>query len=171
MHDDPFPRLLPEVLEDKLMDVIRKCSSLTKDASATGAHVHLLPERPADVADDGDFHYVILGPKAASRPSQASEEARRFLEEKTGPEAPRVYRNAIVIAVPAKEGVEVAREYIRKHQGWLQVESQLKGQDLDNNRKQLLELEKKETLARANEMVKQAYCMAVAVSDKNEIQA
>ena len=171
MHHDACTRVLPGVVEDKLIDAIRKCSSLTAGASGSGVHVHLLPEKPSEVDDDGDFRYVILGPKGASRPGSPSGEARRFLTEKSGPEAPRVYRNAIILAVPSVEGLEAVRNAIRDNQGWLQVESQLKGQDIDNNRKQLLELAKKDTQARAAELVKQAYTIVVTVSDKNDMQA
>lgn len=171
MHHDACTRVLPGVVENKLIDAIRKCSSLTAGASGSGVHVHLLPEKPSDIEDDGDFHYVILGPKGASRPGSPSSEARRFLTEKSGPEAPRVYRNAVVLAVPSVEGLEAVRNAIRDNEGWQQVESQLKGQDIDNSRKQLLELEKKNTQARAAELVKQAYTIVVTVSDKNDIQA
>jgi Protein of unknown function (DUF499) len=171
MHHDACTRVLPGVIEDKLIDAIRKCSSLTAGASGSGVHVHLLPEKPSEVDDDGDFRYVILGPKGASRPGSPSSEVRRFLTEKSGPEAPRVYRNAVILAVPSVEGLEAVRNAIRDNQGWLQVESQLKGQDIDNNRKQLLELAKKDTQARAAELVKQAYTIVVTVSDKNDIQA
>ncbi|HYU75067.1 MAG TPA: hypothetical protein VEL31_20560, partial [Ktedonobacteraceae bacterium] len=72
---------------------------------------------------------------------------------------------------PSVEGLEAARNAIRDNQGWLQVESQLKGQEIDNNRRQLLELEKKKTQERSIELVKQAYTIVVTVSDKNEITA
>ncbi len=171
MHHDACTRVLPGVVEDKLLETIRKCSSLTAGASGSGVRVHTLPEKPSDVEDDGDFHYVVLGPKAAARPGSPSSEARRFLNEKSGPEAPRVYRNTVVLAVPSVEGLEAARNAIRDNQGWLQVESQLKGQEIDNNRKQLLELEKKKTQERSIELVKQAYTIVVTVSDKNDIIA
>src|SRR6266581_1263078 len=171
MHHDACTRVLPGVVEDKLLETIRKSSSLTAGASGSGVRVHTLPEKPSDIEDDGDFHYVVLGPRAASRPGNPSHEARRFLNEKSGPDAPRVYRNAIVLAVPSVEGLEAAKNAILDNQGWLQVESQLKGQEIDNNRKQLLELEKKNTQARANELVRQAYCIVVTVSATNEIQA
>jgi hypothetical protein len=171
MHHDAYTRVQPNIVEDKLIDAIKKSSSLTAGASGLGVHVHTLPERPDNVEDDGDFHFVILGPKAASRSGTPSTEARRFLTEKSGPDAPRVYRNAIVLAVPSIEGLEAARDAIRKHQGWLQVESQLSGKEIDNNRRQLLELEKKDTQIRATESVRQAYCIVVTVSATNEIQA
>src|SRR5207247_5662244 len=125
----------------------------------------------SDIEDDGDFHYVVLGTKAAARPGRPSSEARRFLNEKSGPEAPRVYRNAVVLAVPSVEGLEAARNAIRDNQGWLQVESQLKEQEIDNNRKQLLELEKKKTQERSIELGKQAYTNVVPISEKKQINA
>ncbi len=171
MLSDACTRVQPTVIEDKLIEAIKKCNSLTAGASGLGVRVHQLPEKPGDVEDDGDFHFVILGPKAASRSGNPSTEARRFLNEKTGPDAPRVYRNAIVLAVPSIDGLAAAREAIRKVQGWLQVEDQLKGQDIDTNRKQLLEVEKKNAQALTTELVKQAYSIVVTVSDRNEIQA
>src|SRR5438270_3140623 len=171
MHHDACTRVLAGGIEDKLLETIRKSSSLTAGASGSGVRVHTLPEKPSDIEDDGDFHYVVLGPRAASRPGNPSHEARRFLNEKSGPDAPRVYRNAIVLAVPSVEGLEAAKNAIRDNQGWLQVESQLKGQEIDNNRKQLLELEKKKTQERSIELVKQAYTIVVTVSEKNDIIA
>jgi hypothetical protein len=171
MHHDACEHVLPMVIEEKLEEAIRKCTSLIKDASATGAHVHLLPEKPSDIDDDGDFHYVILGPRAASRPEHPSAEARRYLTEKSGPDAPRVYCNAVVLAVPSSDGIEAVRGEIRRHEGWLLVEHQLKGQEIDSQKKQLMELEKKNTLARVNELVKQAYTVVVTISDKKEVIA
>src|SRR6266700_1521907 len=86
MHHDATLRISPEVIEERLRDEIRGCKSLTSGAGATGAHVHMLPERPRDIEDDGEFHYAILGPKAASNASRPHPEARRYLDEKTGPD-------------------------------------------------------------------------------------
>src|SRR5205807_10341057 len=130
-----------------------------------------LPEKPSDIEDDGDFHYVVLGPRAASRPANPSHEARRFSNQKSGRHAPRVYRSAIVLAIPSVEGLEASKNAIRDNQGWLQVESQLKGQEIDNNRKQLLELEKKKSQERSIELVKQAYTIGVTVSEQNDMIA
>jgi hypothetical protein len=35
-------------------------------------------------------------------------EARRFLDENTGPDNPRVYRNAALLLCPSKDGLEIA---------------------------------------------------------------
>ena len=37
-----------------------------------------------------------------------SAEAKRFLDETTGAEKPRVFRNAVLLLAPARDGLEVA---------------------------------------------------------------
>ncbi len=171
MHYDACSRITREAIEGRLLSEIRACKSLVAGASAMGVHVHTLPERPRDIEDDGEFHYAILGPQAVSNPGKPSSEAKRFLDENTGPDTPRVYRNAVVLVVPSLDGLEAARNAIRDSLGWLDVETQLKGQELDSNRKALLEAEKKKATGLLTDLVRQAYCIVVAVSDKNEVQA
>ncbi len=171
MHHDARERVAANVVEEKLKNAISACKSLTEGASPAGAIVHTLPEHPRDIADDGQFHYAVLGPKAASLVGRPSAEAIRFLEQKTGPDSPRVYRNALVLAVPLEAGLEAVRNAIRDVEGWLQVESQFKGKELDNNRRQLLEVSKKEASQRVVELVKQAYCVVVAIDAHGDIQA
>jgi hypothetical protein len=88
----------------KLLEEIQKLKSLTAGASAAGARTHNLPEKPNDIEDDGEFHYAVLGPKAASDPGKPSPEARRFLDETTSADRPRVYRNAVILAAPSRTG-------------------------------------------------------------------
>jgi hypothetical protein len=171
MHHEACLRILPELIEDRLIKEISSCKSLTAGASAAGARVHVLPEKPRDIDDDGTFRYAILGPRAASRLGFASQEAKRFIDEHTGPDTPRVNRNAIVLAVPSIDGLEAARAAIRDYQGWLEVESQLKDQELDPDRQQLLRMEKEKAQKRIVDLVRQAYCIVVTVSEKNTVQA
>jgi hypothetical protein len=60
----------------------------------------VLSSIPRDIEDDGEFRYAMLGPKFASSPGRPAPEARRFIDEYTGPDRPRVYRNAVVLVVP-----------------------------------------------------------------------
>ncbi len=171
MHHDAASRILAERIEERLEREIRACKSLTSGAGATGAHVHMLPRMPKDIEDEGEFHFVILGPKAASSANRPHPEARRYLDEKSGPDSPRVYRNALTLVAPSVDGLEAARNAIRDHEGWFDVEKHLEGQDIDGNRKVMLESEKKKAAALISEMVRQAYCIVVTVSEKNEAQA
>lgn len=170
-HDACLTRVPGELVEATLLSEIGKVRGLTTGASAGGARVHNLPERPRDIEDDGEFHYAILGPKAASDSGKPSTEARRFLDEKTGPDSPRVFRNAVVLVTPSRDGLEVARGRIREYLGWLEVEEQLKGQHVDTVRLGTLHANRDAARKKISEAVQQAYCIVVTVSDKNDVQA
>lgn len=170
MHHDACLRV-GSLVEGRLLDEIGKAKRLTEGASAAGAKVHSLPEKPRDVGDEGEFHYVLLGPSAAAESGRPSAEARRFVEETTGPDRPRVYRNAVVLAVPSRDGLEAARARVKDHLGWLEVENQLKQQDLDPVRAEQLRQRVKESEKAIRDTIEQAYCIVVTVSDANEVQA
>ncbi|OGP58960.1 MAG: hypothetical protein A2162_03465 [Deltaproteobacteria bacterium RBG_13_52_11b] len=171
MHHVGRGRASPDLVETMLLDSISKNKSLTAGASAAGARVHNLPQRPRDIDDDGEFHFAILGPSAASDPGKPSPEARRFIDETTAKDRPRVFRNSIVLALPSKEGLEIASDRIRDYLGWEEVRSELKSQELDPIRSAILTSYLDESKKAIPEAIKQAYCIVVTVSDKNEVQA
>jgi hypothetical protein len=171
MHNEASKAVSPDLIEAKLLDAVGNLKSLTAGASAAGARVHNLPAKPSDIEDDGDFHYAVLGPKAASSPGSPSAEASRFINETTSPDRPRTFRNAIVLAVPSREGVDAVRSRIREYLGWEEVRELLKGQELDPLRVDLLKAYTDEAKRKISETVQQAYSIVVTVSDKNEIQA
>ena len=172
MHDDAcVNRVPPGRVETELLEHVRRQRSLTTGASAAGARVHNLPDRPRDISDDGDFHYAVLGPTAASESGKPSAEARRFINETTTSDRPRVNRNAIVLAVPSREGLDLARERVREHLGWLEVRELLKGQPIDPIREQMLVTETASAERRITDAVGQAYSVVVTVNESNEVQA
>lgn len=171
MHHDACRRVPPELIDARLLDDIQKQKSLTQGAAAAGARVHNLPAKPSDIENDVEFHYAVLGPRAASDPGKPSAEARRYLDEMTGPDHPRVYRNAVVLAVPSRDGLEAARARIREYLGWEEVRSQLKGQELDPIREAVLSASLEAARRKIPEAIQQAYGFVVTVSEKNEAQA
>lgn len=168
-------RVSDDVVRARLLDEISKCKTLTAGASAAGVRVHLLPARPRDIEDDGQFHYGVLGPNAASDSGKPSPEAKRYLDETTSPEKPRVYRNAVILLAPSRDGLEVASLRVRDYLAWEAVRDDLKEQEKEGNidvaRMQTLSINLDKARGRIPEAVKQAYCTVVTVSDKNEIQA
>lgn len=171
MHDESCSRVPPPLIDARLIDEIARLKNLTAGASAAGAKVHNLPALPKDVEDDGEFHYAVLGPKAASEAGKPSNEARRFIEETTATDRLRVRRNAVVLAVPSRDGLELARDRIREYLGWEEVRAQLKDQDIDPIRQEMLLASIEAAKRTVPEAIRQAYSIAVAVSEKNEIQA
>lgn len=170
-HDACTTRVPPALVESQLINAIERLKALTSGASATGAKVHNLPERPRDIADDGQFHYAVLGPRAASESGKPSAEAKRFIDETTAADRSRVYRNAIVLAVPSKDGLDAARTRVREYLGWEEVRGQLKDQPIDPIREQMLAKETDSAKKRIPEAIRQAYSVVVTVNESNAIHA
>ncbi|MFN7672451.1 MAG: DUF499 domain-containing protein [Planctomycetota bacterium] len=171
MHADAKARVPDELVEARLGEDIRKLKSLTAGAGPAGARVHNLPERPSDVEDDGEFHYAVLGPDTASESGKPSPLARRFLEENTGSHNPRKERNAVVLAVPSRDGLVAARQAVRDYLAWEWVRDALKGQEVDPIRMGLLVNYTEAAQKRIPSAIVQAYCIVVTVSEANEVQA
>ncbi|MCW8197073.1 ATP-binding protein [Verminephrobacter aporrectodeae subsp. tuberculatae] len=172
MHHDARQNVSATLVDEVLEKEIRGAGKLTENARGAGARVHMLPARPADIEDDGEFHYAVLGPRAAGN-GKPSAEAKRFIDETTGPERPRAQnRNAVVLAVPSRDGIDVAREKVRDLLGWERVREMLKARS-DIDTAATTRLEGNVRVARG-EMVSQivmAYCIAVTVNDGNDIAA
>ena len=168
MHDDARERVPLEAIELQIDGQIRACKSLI-DGIPSGVHKpYLLPDHPRDIGGKGEFHYVILGPKAASLPGSPSEEARRFLDQKNGPNNPRTDRNALILAVPSVDGLRLVESAIRDVLGWQSIEERLKVQETDETRRLLLQKERKQAQNYLTEMVRQAYCIAVTVDPNDQ---
>lgn len=159
----------------RLDKAIRDVKKLTEGASGLGVRVHQLPEKPADVEDDGKFHFAVLDTDAASESGKPSIVAKKFIDETTSAAKPRVYRNAVVLAVPSKDGVEMVRGRIADLLAWEQVDSELKDEakkgTLDAQRTQRLFVEMDKAKKLVPDAIRQAWCMMVTVSEANDIQA
>ncbi len=171
MHHQAWSNVPDDLVEARLIDEIQSVKSLTEGARGAGARVHTLPSGPRDIQDDGNFHYAVLGPKAASASGQPGEEACRYIKQTTGPDRPRVYRNAVVLAVPSRDGLEAARNAIRDHVAWQEVQDELKDQEIDPIREGMLSSNLGKSRRRIADTIRQAYCIVVTVSEKNEVVA
>lgn len=172
MHDVACTdRVKAETVESLLNTLIGKTKDLTAGASAAGAKVHNLPVKPSDIENDGEFHFAVLGPKCASMSGNPSAEARRYLEETTGADRPRVNKNAVVLAVPSRDGLDVARATVRSYLGWEEVREMLKGQELDEVRRVRLQDNTAKSRGDIMEAIKNAYCIVVTQSAAGDIQA
>ena len=170
MHDKAKSRV-EDLVETNLEESIRETKSLTTGASGAGAIVHTLPNKPGDIKDDGRFHYAVLGPDAASYPGAPSVRAKRFLFETTGEDRPRVNKNAVVLAVPAVDGLQKARSRVRDYLAWKEVKSMLKEEDTNDARDQRLRRNLRDSENRINDAIRQAYSVAVTVGSDGEAEA
>ena len=172
MHDEACAeRVTERAVEVRLEEATRKLRLLTDGARAAGAVVHVLPASPRDVGDDGSFRYAVLGLAAVSESGKPSALARRYLVETTGADRPRVHRNAVVLAVPSRDGLEAARASVRALLGWEDVQGQLEGRSVDAVRRERLNQRLRSARQRVPDAVRQAYCIVVTVNAEGGEQA
>lgn len=171
MHHEACKAVDSEVAQERLITEINKVKSLTANVRDAGATPHLLPDHPSKVDDDGEFRFVLLNPSAASEASRPSAEARRFLEQTTGPDKPRVNKNAVVLVAPSATGLDVVRNAIREVIGWEDVQKQIKDLHIEPFRVDKLAVNMDKARRAIPDAIKQAYSIVIALSEKNEVQA
>ena len=172
MHDEACSqRVTAAQVEERLAEQIGKTGSLTASASAAGARVHRLPDAPADLADNGEFRYAVLGPMAASDSGKPSVHARRYVDETTGRDKPRVNRNAVVLAVPSRDGVAAARDGVRSLLGWNDVSAQLKEHAVDPLQGERLRRRLVDAQKVLQDTVRAAWCVVVTVNAQDQVHA
>jgi hypothetical protein len=180
MQSAAAAQIQDDVVRARLIEEIGKLKTLTSGASVSGVRVHTLPTKPKDIEDDGLFHYAVLLPSAASESGKPSPEAKRFLDETSGADKPRVFRNAVLLLAASKDGLSAAEARVRDHMAWEKVlddltpkndeERQQKGA-VDVARLQTLKMYIDKARGRVPDSIRQAYCIVVTVSDKDEVQA
>ncbi len=172
MHDQAcHDRVTAEAVDERLRTAIGKTQSLWSGAQAAGATVHKLPRSPRDVGDTVQFRFAILGPEAASSSGKPGKVARGFLDHAAGPDSPRVYRNAVVLAVPSLEGVDAARSKTRSLLGWEDVQAQLTARSIDPVRREHLRRNVRRAEAELPGVIRQAYGIVVTVNERNGVHA
>jgi hypothetical protein len=171
MHDYARTRRVKdEDVEAVLLDTIRAVN-LTKGVQALGVHGHTLPTHTRDIADEAALHFAVLAPESASEAGSPSQYARRFVNQHTSEDKPRVYRNAVVCAVPSESALAAARNQIRDMLGWREVRAMKDFQGAPPHRVQQLADRLSAAEGEVPGSVRQAYCIVVTVSETNEVQA
>ena len=175
MHAVAARGISSDVVRARLIDEIGKVKKLMAGASAAGVQAHNLPLKPSDVKDDGSFRYAVLGPSAECDSGKPSAEAKRFLDENTGRDNPRVYRNAVLLICPSRDGLKIAEARVSDYLAWESVREDIKkqqeGGSVDASRMQTLLMNIDKAKGRIPESIRQAYSTVVTVSDKNDVQA
>ena len=170
-HDACANRVTTEMVEQALLAEVRRTKSLTQGATAAGARVHMLPERPRDIEDDGEFHFAVLGTAAVSESGKPSKTARRFIDETTAADRPRVRRNAMVLVAPSRDGLDAAGARIREYLGWEEVRNQVRDERQDALREGMLATWTDQARKRIPDAIRQAWSIVITVNERNEIQA
>ena len=172
MHDESCAqRVTDQMVEERLRDEISKTRALTDGARAAGAQPYMQPVSPRDLRDDAEFCYAVLGADAASDSGKPSARARRFIEETTGPEKPRVNRNMVVLVVPSKDGAAAARDAVRALVGWEDVRDQLSEHTVDAMQTERLRARIRDAVRHVPETIRAAWSVVVTVNEQGETHA
>ena len=173
MHDQAEKDIAAEVVAAQVEKEIGKLKSWFQVPPGLGVRVHILPRQPGDIEDDGAFHFAVLGPNAASEAAAPSQEAVRFLTEKTGPATPRAYPNAVLLVAPSRDGLAAVRARIRDYLAWEKVEADLDKVEgtVDPARKTQLQTKLQAAKQNIPGLLRQAYSVVVTIAAQGQPQA
>ena len=113
MHVRAMERLNEDQISDDLVKRIRdaRLARNTDDVA-----VHALPNSPADISDNPELHFVIVGPEYTAVPGRGvSASLEAFFD--------RTYRNNVIMLAPENSWLAGLRHRIRKILGWQGIES------------------------------------------------
>ena len=144
---------------------------MLRDADV-GVAVHLLPNSPADVSDNLQLHYLVLGPECALEPGRAlPAEVEAYCNEVTGPQNPRIYRNNVVAVAPEASRLAGLREQVRRWLGWGRIETTIEYRTLlTEHQKRELPRRKQDAANGLPEAVLAAYSLLVSVDETGQVR-
>ena len=172
MHDEACAQRVTGIMvEERLAEAVGRTRALTEGADGAGAKTYKLPLSPHHLSDNGVFCYAVLGADAACDAGRPSAVAQRFINETSGPNRPRVHRNMVVLAVPSRDGLAVARESVRSLLGWEDVRSQLAEHAVDALQEERLRRRRQEAERAVPDTIRAAWNIVVTVNEQDQIQA
>ena len=126
--------------------------------------VHALPDSPADIPDNPDLHFVIVGPEYSAVPGEAlAPDLKAFFD--------RTYSNNIIILAPDNARLAGLRSRIRKILGWQGIESSDEMDLLSGPQQALLAQRKRDDGAGIVDSVTLTYSVLIATDEGGEIKA
>ena len=160
MHD----RAMRSLTDDRInADLVKRIRDAKLGQNADGILVHALPDSPADIADNPELHFVVVGPEYAAVPGEAvSPSLEEFFD--------RTYRNSVIILAPDNSRLAGVRYQIRKILGWEAIES---GDDMNlltGTQQALLLQRKRDDETGVLGAVKSTYSVLIALDEDGEIE-
>ena len=161
IHDRAMGRLTDEQINENLTKRIRN-SRLGQNSN--GVDVHTLPQSSADIPDNPELHFVIVGPEWTAVPGEdVSEHLAEFFN--------RTYRNNVIVLAPENSLLTGLRQRICRILGWENIESGDDKSLLNEPQKALLMQRKQEDGTGISESVASAYSVLIAIDEDGEIKA
>ena len=154
-------RLTEDRINDDLMHRIRNARL---GENAADVVVHVLPDSSADIANNPDLHFVIVGPEYAAVPgADVPASLKAFFD--------RTYPNNVIILAPDNARLAGLRQRIRKILGWEGIETGDEVNLLSEPQKALLLQRKRDDEAGIADSIKLTYSVLIAIDEVGEIKA
>ena len=160
MHVRAMGRLTEDRIND---DLVKRIGEARLGQNTDDVFAHALPNSPADIPDNPELHFVIVGPEFPAVPGEdVSASLEAFFE--------RTYRNNVIILAPDNARLTELRHRIRKILGWEGIES---GDEIDlltEPQKALLLQRKRDDEAGIADSIKSTYSVLIEVDEAGSIK-
>ena len=161
MHTRAMRQLSAERIND---DLVKRIRDAKLGQNADDVAVHLLPNSPADIPDNPDLHFVIVGTEYPAVPGAGvSTSLKAFFD--------RTYSNNVIILAPENSRLAGMRSRIRKILGWEGIESGDEMNLLNTTQQDILRTRKRDDETGILDSVKSAYSVLIAVDEAGEVKA
>ena len=161
VHNRAMGRLTEDRINDDLEKRIRdaKLGQNPDDVA-----VHALPDSHADISDNPELHFVIVGSEYPAVPGEdVSKSLKAFFD--------RTYPNNVIILAPEQSRLAGLRSRIRKILGWQGIESGDEINLLTETQKSLLRQRKRDDEAGIIDSIKSTYSVLITADEAGEIKA
>lgn len=158
-------RAMGRVVEDRVNDdLVQRIRDARLGQNTHDVIVHPLPDSPADISDNSELHFVIVGPEYPAVPgADVPASLKAFFD--------RTYRNNIIILAPDSARLAGLQHRIRKILGWAGIERSDEVNLLSEPQKALLLQRKRDDEAGITDSIKSAYSVLIEVDEAGEIKA
>ena len=161
MHVRAMGRLTEDRISD---DLVKRIKEAKLGQNTDDVFAHALPDSPADIPDNPELHFVIVGPEYSAVPgADISTPLHAFFD--------RTYRNNVIILAPDNTRLAGLRSRIRKILGWQGIETGDEMSLLSGPQKALLVQRKRDDEAGITDSIKSTYSVLIEVDEAGEIKA
>ena len=161
VHNRAMGRLTDDRINDDLEKRIRDAKL---GQNADDVAVHVLPDSHADISDNPELHFVIVGPEYPAVPGEdVSASIKVFFD--------RTYPNSVIILALDNTRLAGLRARIRKILGWQGIETGDEMSLLSGPQKALLVQRKRDDEAGITDSIKSTYSVLIEVDEAGEIKA
>ncbi|RKU19960.1 hypothetical protein C6500_09670 [Candidatus Poribacteria bacterium] len=158
-------RAMARITEDQITENLEKrIRDAALGRNTDEVRPHTLPNSPADVSDNPEFHFVVAGPAWTAVPGENVSDALAAFFNRT-------YPNTVIVLASENARLIGLRQRIRKILAWQNIEN---GDDmnlLSEPQKALLLQRKQEDETGILESVISAYSVLIAVDEDGDVKA